>query len=430
MMIGSSAPRSLLLAGAFIGAFTFGAAAQQPATPPPAASPPPAAAPAAAPALPPGSPLIGRPADNEAAAKLAPIAPPPIAAAPDKLPVAKLKVPPGFNIEVYAAGMANARSLAEGDKGTVFVGTRLVGNVYAIGNKDGKRSVKTLASGLYRPNGIAFKNGTLYIAELSKVSKVEKVEDNLDSPKLTMIYDKLPKDEAHGWKFIGIGPDNKLYVPVGQPGNNVLHSDAHGLIRRMNLDGSGDEVIARGVRNTVGFDWHPETKQLYFTDNGRDWVSEDVPEDELNRVTKVGEHFGAPYCLQGNIVDPELGWGKSCSDYTAPVGLLGPHSAALGMRFYTGNMFPKAYKNAIIVARHGSWNRTKKVGGDVLVVKLNKDGTVKSMEPFITGFLENNSYIGRPVDVMQMKDGSLLVSDDWNGAVYRVTYGKPKVAAK
>jgi glucose/arabinose dehydrogenase len=425
MIIGSSARRSLLLAGAFICVFTFGAAAQQPANPPPAA------APAAAPALPPGSPLIGRPADNEAAAKLAPVAPPPIAAAPDKLPIAKLKVPPGFNIEVYAAGMANARSLAQGDKGTIFVGSRLVGNVYAITNTDGKRSVRTLASGLYRPNGVAFKNGTLYIAELSKVSKIDKVEDNLDaSPKPTMIYDNLPKDEAHGWKFIGIGPDNKLYVPVGQPGNNVLHDDAHGQIRRMNLDGSGAEVIARGVRNTVGFDWHPETKQLYFTDNGRDWMSEDVPEDELNRVTKVGEHFGAPYCLQGNIVDPEFGWGKSCSDYTAPVGLLGPHSAALGMRFYTGNMFPKAYKNTIIVARHGSWNRSKKIGGDVLVVKLNKDGTVKSTEPFITGFLENNSYVGRPVDVMQMKDGSLLVSDDWNGAVYRVTYGKPKVAAQ
>jgi glucose/arabinose dehydrogenase len=426
MMIGSSAPRSLLLAGAFICVFMFGAAAQQPANPPAAT------APAAAPApLPPGSPLIGRPADNEAAAKLAPVAPPPIAAAPDKLPIAKLKVPPGFNIEVYAAGMANARSLAEGDKGTVFVGSRLVGNVYAIANKDGKRSVRTLASGLYRPNGVAFKNGTLYIAELSKVSKIDKVEDNLDaSPKPTMIYDNLPKDEAHGWKFIAIGPDNKLYVPVGQPGNNVLHDDAHGQIRRMNLDGSGAEVIARGVRNTVGFDWNPETKQLYFTDNGRDWMSEDVPEDELNRITKVGEHFGAPYCLQGNIVDPEFGWGKSCSDYTAPVGLLGPHSASLGMRFYTGNMFPKAYKNAIIVARHGSWNRSKKVGGDVLVVKLNKDGTVKSTEPLITGFLENNSYIGRPVDVMQMKDGSLLVSDDWNGAVYRVTYGKPKVAAQ
>jgi glucose/arabinose dehydrogenase len=459
-MIYSSARRALL-AGAFLSAFTLGAAAQQPAdssaTTTPAApaaavpapapatpaapapavtaapAPPPAAVaqtPAAAP-LPPGSPLIGRPADNEAAAKLAPVAPPPIAAAADKLPVAKLKLPPGFNIEIYAAGMANARSLAEGDKGTIFVGSRLVGNVYAISNKDGKRSAKVLQSGLYRPNGVAFKNGTLYIAELSKVSKIDKVEDNLDNPpKPTMIYDNLPKDEAHGWKFIAIGPDNKLYVPVGQPGNNVLHSDAHGQIRRMNLDGSGAEVIARGVRNTVGFDWNPENKQLYFTDNGRDWMSEDVPEDELNRITKVGEHFGAPYCLQGNIVDPEFGWGKSCSDYSAPVGLLGPHSAALGMRFYTGNMFPKAYKNAIIVARHGSWNRSKKVGGDVVVVKLNKDGTMKSMEPFITGFLEDNKYIGRPVDVMQMKDGSLLVSDDWNGAVYRVTYGKQKVAAQ
>ena len=425
MMICSSS-RSLLLAGAVIGVFTLGAAAQQPATP--TAAP---AAPAAAPALPPGSPLIGRPADNEAAAKLAPVAPPPIAASLDKLPLAKLKVPAGFSIEVYAAGMANARSLAAGDKGTIFVGTRLVGNVYAISNKDGKRSVKVFASGLYRPNGVAFKDGALYIAELSKVSKVEKAEDNLDSPaKLTMINDNFPKDEAHGWKFIAIGPDNKLYVEVGQPGNNVLHDDAHGQIRRMNLDGSGMEVVARGVRHSVGFDWNPETKQMYFTDNGRDWMSEDVPQDELNRVTKVGEHFGAPYCLQGNIPDPEFGWGHSCSDYTAPVGLMGPHAGTLGMRFYTGSMFPKSYKNAIIVARHGSWNRSKKFGGDVVVVKLNKDGTVKSTEPLITGFLENNNYVGRPVDVMQMKDGSLLVSDDWNGAVYRVTYGKPKVAAQ
>jgi glucose/arabinose dehydrogenase len=313
----------------------------------------------------------------------------------------------------------------------VFVGSRLVDKVYAIANKDGKREVKVLASGLYRPNGVAFKNGTLYIAELSKVSKIDKVEDNLDSqPKPTMIYDNLPKDEAHGWKFIAIGPDNKLYVEVGQPGNNVLHDDAHGQIRRMNLDGTGAEVYAFGVRHSVGFDWHPQTKQLYFTDNGRDWMSEDVPEDELNRITKVGEHFGAPYCLQGNISDPEFGWGHSCSEFTPPVGLMGPHAGTLGMRFYTGNMFPKSYKNAIIVARHGSWNRSKKFGGDVVVVKLNKDGTVKSTEPFITGFLENNSYIGRPVDVMQMKDGSMLVSDDWNGAVYRVTYGKPKVAAK
>jgi glucose/arabinose dehydrogenase len=418
MMLCSSR-RSLLLAGALIGVFTFGAAAQQPANPPAAAAP-----------LPPGSPMIGRP-DNEAAAKLAPVAPPPIPAAADKLPLAKLKVPAGFNIEVYAAGMANARSLAVGDKGTVFVGSRLVDKVYAIVNKDGKRTVKVVASGLYRPNGVAFRNGTLYIAELSKISKIDKVEDNLDNPpKPTVIYDNLPKDEAHGWKFIAIGPDNKLYVPVGQPGNNVLHDDAHGQIRRINLDGSGAEVVALGVRNTVGFDWHPETRQLYFTDNGRDWLSEDVPEDELNRVTKVGEDFGAPYCYQGNIPDPEFGWGRSCSEFTPPVGLMGPHSASLGMRFYTGSMFPKAYKNAIIVARHGSWNRSKKFGGDVVVVKLDKDGKVTSMEPLITGFLENNSYIGRPVDVLQMKDGSILVSDDWNGAVYRITYGKPKMAAQ
>ncbi|UGV28884.1 sorbosone dehydrogenase family protein [Rhodopseudomonas boonkerdii] len=374
--------------------------------------------------------MIGRPA-GAAAAKLAPVAPPPIPSAPDKLPLAKLKVPQGFNIEVYAAGMANARSMREGDKGTVFVGSRLVDKVYAVVNKDGKRQVKVLASGLYRPNGLAFKDGTLYIAELSKVSKIDKVEDNLDNPpKPTTIYDKLPKDEAHGWKFIGIGPDNKLYVPVGQPGNNVLHDDEHGQIRRMNLDGSGAEVYAVGVRNTVGFDWNPETKQMYFTDNGRDWMSETVPEDELNRVTKAGEHFGAPYCLQGNITDPEFGWDKSCADYTAPVGLLGAHTAALGMRFYTGKMFPAAYKNAIFIARHGSWNKSKKLGGDVVVAKLNKDGTVKSVEPFLTGFLEDNKYVGRPVDVLQMKDGSLLVSDDWNGAIYRITYGKPKVTGK
>jgi glucose/arabinose dehydrogenase len=456
-MIYSSARRALL-AGAFVTACTFGAAAQQPANPPAAAIPAPAAAPAAAPAmapapaaapvaaapapapapvaaaspapLPPGSPMIGRP-DGEAAAKLAPVAAPPIAAAADKLPLAKFKLPPGFNVEVYAAGMANARSLALGDKGTVFVGSRLLDKVYAIANNDGKRSVKVLASGLYRPNGVAFRNGTLYIAELSKVSKIDKVEDNLDNPpKPTMIYDNLPKDEAHGWKFIAIGPDNKLYVPVGQPGNNVLHDSAHGQIRRMNLDGSGAEVVALGVRNTVGFDWNPENKQMYFTDNGRDWMSEDVPEDKLNRITKVGEDFGVPYCYQGNIPDPEFGWGHSCADYTKPVGLMGPHTAALGMRFYTGSMFPKGYKNAIFIARHGSWNRSSKAGGDIVVVKLNKDGTVKSMEPFMTGFLENNNYVGRPVDVMQMKDGSLLVSDDWNGAVYRISYGKPKVAAQ
>jgi glucose/arabinose dehydrogenase len=412
VMIGSVSPRSLGLAGVLFGAFTFAAVAQQ-------AQP-----------LPPGSPLLGRP-DNEAAAKLAPVAPPPLPAAADKLPTAKLKVPPGFNVEVYASGMANARSLTLGDKGTVFVGSRLVDKVYAIVNKDGQHTVKVLASGLYRPNGVAFHDGTLYIAELSQISKIEKVEDVLDNPpRPTVIYDKLPKDEAHGWKFIAVGPDNKLYIPVGQPGNNVLHDDAHGQIRRINLDGSDAEVVALGVRNSVGFDWNPETKQLYFTDNGRDWMSEDVPQDKLNRVTKVGEDFGVPYCYQGNIPDPEFGWGHSCSEFTGPVGLMGPHAAALGMRFYTGSMFPADYKNAILVARHGSWNRSRKFGGDIAVVKLNEDGTVKSVEPFMTGFLENNSYNGRPVDVLQLADGSLLVSDDWNGAVYRITYDKEKVANK
>jgi glucose/arabinose dehydrogenase len=422
-----TASRSLLLTGAVFGLLTLGANAQQPATPAvPAAAPA-----AAAPALPPGSPLIGRPADSAAAAKLAPVASPPIPSAADKLPTAKLKLPPGFNIEVYASGMANARSMREGDKGTVFVGSRLVDKVYAIRNKDGKREVKTLASGLYRPNGLAYHNGTLYIAELSKISKIDNVEDVIDNPpKPTLVYDDLPKDEAHGWKFIAIGPDNKLYVPVGQPGNNVLHDKDHGQIRRMNLDGTGVEIVALGVRNTVGFDWNPINKQLYFTDNGRDWMSEDVPEDELNRVTKVGQDFGAPYCYQGNIVDPEFGWGHSCKEFTPPVTLMGPHSASLGMRFYTGDMFPKSYKNTIFVARHGSWNKTNKVGGDIQVVKLNKDGTVKSVEPFLTGFIENNNYLGRPVDVLQLKDGSLLVSDDWNGAVYRITYGKPKIAAR
>ena len=399
---------------------------QQPASAQPAAAP--AAAPAA---LPPGSPLIGRPEGNQAAAKLAPVAPPPLPAPADKLPVSKLKLPPGFNIEVYASGIANTRSLRVGTKGTVFVGTRFGNKVTAIVRKDGKVETYTVAQGLYRPNGLAFHNGTLYIAELSQISKIDNVERVLDNPpKPTVIYSDLPKDEAHGWKFIGVGPDNKLYVPVGQPGNNVLHDKDHGQIRRINLDGTGAEVVVLGMRNTVGFDWHPKTHELYFSDNGRDWMSEDVPQDELNRVTATGQDFGAPYCYQGNLPDPEFGWGHACSEFVPPVALTGPHSAGLGMRFYTGKMFPAKYQNAIFLARHGSWNRSKKFGGDVVVYFLNKDGTVKSSEVFLTGFLENNSYIGRPVDVEIMADGSMLLSDDWNGAIYRITYGKPKAAGK
>jgi glucose/arabinose dehydrogenase len=423
-----TARRSILLAGT-IGTLMLAHAAFAQTMPSDVPKQAPVAAPAA-PALPPGSPLLGRPEGNEAAAKLAPVAPPPLPTAADKLPTAQLKLPPGFNIEVYASGVANAREIRLSDKGTLFVGTRFGNKVSAIVKKDGKTEIKTVAEGLYRPNGVAFHKGTLYIAELSQISKIDNVDATLDTPqKPTVIYKDLPKDEAHGWKFIAIGPDNKLYLEVGQPGNNVLHDKDHGQIRRINLDGTGAEVVAYGVRHSVGFDWNPVNKQLYFSDNGRDWMSEDVPEDELNRVTKVGEHFGAPYCLQGNIPDPEFGWGHSCSEFTAPVALTGPHSAGLGLRFYTGKMFPKKYQNVIFLARHGSWNRSRKFGGDVVAITLNKDGTVKSIEPFITGFLVDNKYIGRPVDVELMKDGSMLLSDDWNGAIYRISYGKSPTVA-
>jgi glucose/arabinose dehydrogenase len=389
----------------------------------PATAQQPAPAQQAAP-LPPGSPLIGRP-DTADAKRLAPVPAPPLAAAADKLPVDKLKAPKGLKVEVYASGMPNARSLALGDKGIVFVGSRLQDKVYAIIDKGGgKREVKIIASGLYRPNGVAFKNGTLYIMELSQLSKIDNIEDKLDNPpKPTVILDGLPKDEAHGWKYIAIGPDNKLYFEIGQPCNNCLPPEGYATMRRVNLDGTGMETIAQGIRNTVGFDWHPTSKELYFTDNSRDWMSEDLPNDELNRMTKVGQHFGSPFCYQGNLPDQEFGWGRKCEEFTPPIALLGPHTAALGMKFYTGNSFPAKYKNQILVARHGSWNKTNKLGGDVVLVNIKKDGSAGAIEPFLTGFLENNSYVGRPVDVMLMKDGSVLVSDDWNGAVWRVSAG-------
>lgn len=427
MSLQSLSMRKLLLAEMFAAALAVvgPANAQQPAAPAASAAVPKPGTPGA-----PSQPLYGRP-DTEAAIKLAPIPPPPIAAAADKLPVDRLKLPKGFKIEVFASGIPDARSIRIGDKGTVFLGNRLQDKVWAIYQKDGKRVQKPIMTGMYRPNGLAFHDGTLYIAELSKISKIEKIEDNLDNPpKPVMIYDNLPKDEAHGWKFMAYGPDNKLYFEVGQPCNDCMPDDAHGQIRRINLDGSGMEVVARGVRHSVGFDFHPVTHELYFTDNGRDWMSEDIPNDELNRVTKVGQHFGSPYCYQGNIPDSEFGWGHACSEFVPPVALMGPHAAALGMRFYTGTMFPAEYRGAILVARHGSWNRSIKFGGDIALVKLNKDGSVKSVEPFITGFIVDNKYIGRPVDVQPMKDGSLLISDDYNGAVYRVTYGTARTATR
>jgi len=408
----------------------FNAIAQQAAPPPAGAAATPNVPPAAPPAAPaPGSALYGQPASAEAK-KLAPVAPPPIPTAADKLPIDKLKVPSGFKLEVYASGVANARSLALGDKGTVFAGNRLLDKVYAIVDKDGKREVKVIASGLHRPNGVVFHKGTLYIAELSQISKIENIEDNLNNPpKPTPIYTDLPKDEAHGWKYLTVGPDEKLYFQVGAPCNICMPDDRHAQIRRINLDGSGAEVVARGIRQVVGMDWQPETKTLYFSENQRDWLSEDIPQDKLNRLSNPGkDNFGFPYCHQGNIADQEFGWGHSCEEFTKPMGLMGPHTAVLGMRFYTGSMFPADMKNAIFLARHGSWNRSTKLGGDVVIVKLNDDGTVKSVEPFITGFLQNNNYVGRPVDVLVMKDGSLLVSDDFNGAIWRIS-GSGKLAS-
>ncbi|WP_432760184.1 PQQ-dependent sugar dehydrogenase [Methylobacterium oryzisoli] len=416
-------------AGAVLVAALQGASAQQQPSgaPTPGSAPAAPAAPAtnAAPAATQdrGSALYGRP-DSGEAAKLAPVAAPPLPAPVAKLPLDKLKVPAGFKVEIFASGVANARSLRQGDQGTVFAGTRLLDRVYAIRETGDKREVKVIASKLHRPNGLAFHKGALYVAELSKIWRYDDIEAHLDNPpKPVLVYDDLPKDEAHGWKFIAIGPDDKLYVPVGAPGNILMPPDTHAQIRRMNLDGSGVEVVANGVRNTVGFDWNPATKQMWFTDNGRDWMSEDIPEDELNVLGEAGkQHFGFPYCHQGTFTDPEYGWGRSCADFTPPAALLGAHTAALGMRFYTGTQFPEPYRNAIFVARHGSWNRTKKLGGDVVAVKLGPDGKVASVEPFLTGFLEDNRYLGRPVDVLVAKDGSLLVSDDYNGAIYRISH--------
>jgi glucose/arabinose dehydrogenase len=428
-----SSLRSLLVAGTLSALVLAPPALAQQDQPPPQAPAAPSQPPAPAkgdkpaPNIQPTPPMVpGRPdiPNAEVQKKLRNVQPLPFPPPADKLPVARLKVPKGFKVEVYASGIANARSLRLGDKGTVFVSNRQLDKVYAVVDRNGKREVKVLASGLDRPNGLAFHNGALYIGEGTKISKLEKIEDNLDNPpKPVVVYDDLPNHQSHGWKFIAIGPDNRLYINVGAPCNICIPPEQNAQIRRVNLDGSGAEAFARGVRNSVGFDWHPVTKELYFTDNGRDWLSEDLPEDELNRVKKSGEHFGFPYCHQGNFTDREVGWGRSCDEFVKPVALLGPHSAALGMRFYTGRVFPAEYRNAIFIARHGSWNRTKKIGGDVVVAKLNKDGSVKSVEPFLTGFLNNNEFSGRPVDVQVMKDGALLISDDYAGAVYRVIYG-------
>lgn len=422
MTLSSSITRTLTLAGLAVG-LSF-------VLPSPTGAQQPGAAPLPSPTT--NSVLKDAP-DTPAAQKLAPVASPPIPTPADKIQLDKLKVPKGFKVEVFASGMVNARSLARGDKGTIFVSTRLLDRIYAITEKNGKREVIPLYKGLFRPNGLAFKNGTLYIAELNKISKVPDIEDHLtDPPKPILIYDDLPSDEAHGWKYLTIGPDNKLYFQVGAPCNICMPpDDRHAQIRRMNMDGTGVEVIARGIRQVVGMDFHPVTHVLYFSENQRDWLSEDLPNDKLNRLLHPGkDFFGFPYCHQGNIPDPVYGWGRGCDGVTKPLALLGPHVAPLGVRFYTGKMFPREYHDALFIVRHGSWNKTHKLGGDIEVAFLKPDGTVRTIKPFLTGFLQNNNYIGRPVDMLLMPDGSLLVSDDYNGAVFRVSYSNSQLSQR
>ncbi|HEU0199872.1 MAG TPA: PQQ-dependent sugar dehydrogenase [Burkholderiaceae bacterium] len=367
---------------------------------------------------------VGRP-QNEVAGKMAPVPAHPIPTAADKLPIGKMKLPPGFKAEVYQAGILDARGMREGDQGTIFVSSLFVaGKLYAITNKGGKREVVTIAEKLFLPNGIEFHKGSLYVATPKDITRYDKIEANLaTAPQPVMVYDKLPGDVPHGWKFIKIGPDGKLYVPIGAP-CNICEPDAskgYTKILRMNLDGTGVETVVEGMRNTVGFDWHPKTRELWFGDNQRDWLAEDMPQDELNRVTKQGQHFGFPFCHSGLMTDPQFGWGKECKGYVSPALLLGPHAAPLGMRFYTGKMFPAKYHNAIFLTRHGPWNKTQKYAADVVAVFVDGKGRAR-MEPFLTGLVENNEYLGRPADVLVLKDGSLLVSDDHNGAIYRITY--------
>jgi glucose/arabinose dehydrogenase len=346
------------------------------------------------------------------------------------LPLDRLNLPEGFKIDTYAEGIEGARSMAMGADGTLFVGTRNENKVYALKDTDGDFKVDdvyTIAEDLEQPNGVAFKDGALYVAAVSKMFKYDNIEASLSNPPAPeLIYDDYPTEFHHGWKYIAFGPDDKLYVPVGAPCNICDRTDEDerfGTITRMDADGSNREIVAHGVRNTVGFTWHPETEELWFTDNNRDMMGDDLPPGELNRLAEVGQHFGYPFCHGGTIPDPEFGKQRPCSDFVPPVQPLDAHVAALGVKFDTGSMFPSAYKGHAFLAEHGSWNRSKKIGYRVMLVKLNGNEAV-SYEPFIDGWLDDESQeaFGRPVDLLFLEDGSLLISDDEGNAIYRVTY--------
>lgn len=343
-----------------------------------------------------------------------------------KLPLSKILLPAGFQMSIFASNVPDARSMALSPNGILFVGTRNAGNVYAVIDSDHDYKadeVVTLARGLYMPNGVAFRDGDLYVAEVHRVLKFPDIENYLHNPgKPQIANDSFPSEKLHGWKFIRFGPDGKLYVPVGAPCNVCKSKDPRfASITYMNSDGNGLEIFAQGVRNTVGFDWHPTTKELWFTDNGRDWLGDDLPPDELNHAPIQGLHFGFPYYHGKNIPDPKFGTSKNIPEFTPPAQELEPHVAALGMRFYTGTMFPKQYRNQIFIAEHGSWNRSTPIGYRITLVRL-EDSKPVNYEVFAQGWLQRNRPWGRPVDIEMMPDGSMLVSDDLSGTIYRISY--------
>jgi len=345
--------------------------------------------------------------------------------ASDPVDLDDIKLPSGFEIEVYA-DVPNARSMALGENGTIFVANRRASSVYAVVPRgDANPEVLELVSGLETPNGIALHDGDLYVAEIERILRYKNIEARLtDIPDPEVLDVQLPAERHHGWRYIGFGPDDKLYVAIGAP-CNICDRGEEGFaqIVRMNLDGSQRDTYASGIRNSVGFTWHPETGDLWFTDNGRDMLGDDIPPDELNRAPEQGLHFGYPYCHGGEIADPELGEGKSCDDYVAPAQKLGPHVAALGVKFYTGTMFPPEYQGQIFLAEHGSWNRSKKIGYRVSLVRL-EDGAPVSYDVFAEGWLKRKNVSGRPVDLLVLADGSMLVSDDYAGKIYRISYKK------
>jgi glucose/arabinose dehydrogenase len=396
-----------------------------PAQPPMAAAAAPATA--AAPAAPPPLWQQGRTAD-QAQSRLAPVAGRNLATPPGEIPVGSLKLPPGFKAELWASGMPGIRAMTRAENGKIYAGTRGIGRVYEITDSGTTRISRVVVDKLNQPSGVAYRNGSLYVMAVDKMLRFDGIATNpAASPvDMTAVF-KLPKEQHHNWKYIAFGPDGKLYVPFGAPCNIcVPPSDEYAQIRRYNADGSGMEVIARGVRNSVGFDWHPVTKELWFTDHGRDWMGDDGPEDEFNRVSATGLNFGFPYCHAKGVPDRDIKKPDPCAGVTLPVTTMGPHAAALGVLFYTGNMFPAEYRNVALVARKGSWNRTQKFGYDVVAVRAGADGSGAKVEPFMTGFLDaaTQNFSGRPAYLMQMPDGAVLVSDEQLGAVYRISYGR------